>query len=99
MAVKALLGLAQNAGRLVWGSTAVERAVSAGKVDLLVLAGDASPRLVRRIHQAVTGSNFTIPIVAWGTKQQLGMAIGKRDLGVIAVCDRGFAAALQKACT
>lgn len=94
MSVKSLLGFAQNAGQLVPGSTAALRAVEAGKAYLLIIACDASERLERRVKES--GKARHVSTVRWGTKEDLGRAVGKRDLGVVAVCDSGFAGALEK---
>lgn len=94
MAITSLLGIAQKAGRLVAGGDAVIRAMAAGRVCLLVLAQDASKRLARKVTQVAAEED--VPIRRWGTKAQLGAAVGKRDLGVLAVCDVGFAGAIQR---
>lgn len=94
MSMESLLGFAQKAGRLITGSTAVLRALPKGKVKLLLLAEDASERLAHKVRDAA--SNNDVPVVVWGTKERIGAVVGKRDLGVLAVCDAGFASALQR---
>lgn len=95
MAIDSLLGLAQNAGRLITGQTAALRALQSGRVKLLLLAEDASPRLAKKVRQAAAEAGTAVHV--WGTKEQIGSAVGKRDLGVLAVCDDGFAGAMRKA--
>ncbi len=70
------------------------RAVDAGRVHLLVVANDASDRLQRQVNEGAEARQ--VPILKWGTKAELGTAVGKRDLGVVAVCDTGFAGALMR---
>lgn len=95
MRVEALLGFAQNAGCLISGSEAVERALLRGRARLLVIAGDAAPRLRRRVE--ALAKERGIPVREWGTKSRIGRAIGRPDRGVVAVCENGFARALDKA--
>ena len=95
MSVAALLGFAQNAGRLATGLDAALRAVRSRRARLLVLAEDASERLGERVREAAAAAR--IPLVRWGTKAGLGALLGRRDVGVVAVCDAGFAGALLKA--
>lgn len=93
MSVESLLGFAQRAGRLAKGFDATLRAVEQGNARLLVITPDASPRVVRRMTKAAEAADT--PILVWGSKGALGKAVGSRDLGVLAVCDDGFAKAIQ----
>lgn len=94
MPLGGLLGLARRGGRLALGHDAALRAVAARKAHLLLLASDASPRLVRRVEEAAAAAG--VPLIVWSTKSALGALLGRRDLAVLAVCDAGFAEALVK---
>lgn len=94
MPLGGLLGLARRGGRLAMGHDAVLRAVAARQAHLLLLATDASPRVVRRTREAAEAAD--VPLIVWSTKSALGALLGRRDLAVLAVCDAGFADALMK---
>ena len=82
-----LLGLARRAGLLAVGATAVEKLVRMGRRPVVVIARDASPNQRRRwlalrpVRGHVTGRV---------TREDLAQRLGRRDLAVVAVSDRGF---------
>lgn len=49
------LGLCRKAGKLLHGYDRVEEAVLRGKVSLVLLAADASPRTIQHIRDACDG--------------------------------------------
>lgn len=92
--VGALLGAARRAGKLETGTTAVEQALSDGRAELVVLAADAraaasSAAVMRAVDQGRA--------VAWGGKQVLGRVLGRSEVAVAAVIDRGLSQALRRA--
>lgn len=96
MSVLSLLGFAQRAGRIVAGSTAVERALQRpGKVRLVIIAEDAAERTAGKFIAAAKQEGVPFKIAA--TKGELGSAIGRRDTAVLAICDSRFAKAVTQA--
>ncbi|MBA4494371.1 YlxQ family RNA-binding protein [Paenactinomyces guangxiensis] len=89
-----LLGLAMRAGKIISGEYLVLREVRSGKVHLVLLATDAA----KNTEKKITDKCFTykVPIIRYGTRQELGKAIGKVERVVIAVTDPGFARSIQK---
>ncbi len=92
MRARALLGFAQRAGRVASGHAAVLRAIGRRKAKLVIVACDASPRTRRGVEEAAKSGG--IPVAFWESMADLGMALGKPDRAVAAVCDDGFARAL-----
>ena len=89
-----LLGLAEKAGKVSSGEFAVEKSVKEGKAALVIVGADASDNT--RKHFEDMCNYRDIPILVFGTKEELGHAIGKETRATIAVSDNGFAAALKK---
>ncbi|MCD8382626.1 MAG: L7Ae/L30e/S12e/Gadd45 family ribosomal protein [Clostridiales bacterium] len=91
------LGLARRAGRLAGGEDAVQEAVAAGKVRLLILAADAGEKTVRHTEHQSGGK---LPIVyLTSDKAALGAALGWQSCAVAAVTDLGMALAYARKLT
>ncbi|MBR6792759.1 MAG: ribosomal L7Ae/L30e/S12e/Gadd45 family protein [Clostridia bacterium] len=87
------LGLARRAGRLNYGFDMVMAGLS--KTYLVLLAEDAAPRTCRNIEAAAAERKIPVrklPV----TKDQLGVSIGTKPVGIIGVADRGFARSLAQ---
>ena len=82
--VYTLLGFAQKAGCLFGGSDVVAQAVSRGQARLVLLAWDLSDNSYRRFWQR------KMQVWRFGTKQQLGQAVGKPPRGIWALQDENF---------
>ncbi|QUI22990.1 ribosomal L7Ae/L30e/S12e/Gadd45 family protein [Vallitalea pronyensis] len=93
--VYSLLGLCQRASRLVSGEFMTEKAVKDKSVQLVVVANDASGNTKKLFNNICNTHN--VPLLSFGTKDELGRAIGKEIRASIGVMDEGFAKAIQKA--
>lgn len=82
------LGLAQKAGQLASGDTAVQFAVKSGKAYLLLLASDASENTKKYILSMA--ENNDVDVISCISKNDLGYAIGKAQRSAIAVLDENF---------
>jgi ribosomal protein L7Ae-like RNA K-turn-binding protein len=90
-----LLGLAQRAGKIIIGSTAVSREIRrTSEAMLLFFAVDfSSATKERMLAHAATRPR----IVEIGTMEEWGKFFGREKVGVMAIADRNFAAGiLQK---
>ena len=91
--VLSLLGLALRGGRLVVGEEPVEGTVRARDARVLLLAKDAGDTTFRRCrHFAEVGQCLwlTVPF----TKDELGSAVGRSSVAILAVTDVGLAHAM-----
>ena len=88
-----LLGLALRGGNLVTGSDAVQGAVHAGTVRLLLLSADASARTCRDAQAWAERGNCLL-IALPCDKAELGAALGRGSVAVAALTDTGLAAAV-----
>ena len=90
-----LLGIAMKAGKLVSGETATEHAIKEFSAWLVIIATDASNNTTK--HFTDMCNYRDIPLVTYGTREQLGRAIGKDLRSNMAVVDEGLAQAIVKA--
>lgn len=81
------LGLARRAGRAAVGTRAVLTAARSRRLEALIVAHDASPNALDRVH----GASRRVPIVRCGTRETLGLALGRGPVAVVGVTDREFA--------
>ena len=93
--VLSLLGLAIRGKNLVSGEFQTESAVKDGSAMLVIVAENASANTKKLFHDKC--SFYEVPILEYGTKEDLGRAIGKDLRSSLAVCDAGLATAVQKA--
>jgi ribosomal protein L7Ae-like RNA K-turn-binding protein len=91
-----LLGLAQRAGKVVIGSTAVSHEVRRPRQALLIIfASDFSPSAREKVLAKTTTA--APKILELGTMAEWGEFFGRQKVGVVAVVDKNFAAGiLQK---
>ena len=87
--VLSLIGLAIKSGNIASGSFATEKAVKDGKARIVIAAGDVSDNTRERYINMCSARN--VPIYFYGTKDELGHAIGKEFRAAMAVTDKGLA--------
>lgn len=83
------LGLAQRAGKLVSGDDSTMLDVKKNRVELVIVAEDASNNTKKLFKDKTSFRN--IKCVTYSTKLQLGLAIGKAPRAVMGIKDAGFA--------
>ena len=90
-----LLGLARKAARLELGEEPVGAACRARHAKLVLIAGNAAPNTFRRAAHFGEAGN-----VLWRalphTKEDLGLALGRSSVAMLALTDIGFAASIVK---
>jgi len=87
-----LLGLAQRAGKVIVGSTAVAREVRRSRTPLLVIfAVDFSPATKKKLLAQAARPPHIFEIA---TMQEWGGYFGRQRVGVIAVVDKNFTAGI-----
>jgi predicted RNA-binding protein YlxR (DUF448 family) len=89
-----LLSGARGSERIAVGTSATDDEIEAGRARLVVVATDArAAATTGPVQRMIAAGNA----VAWGDKQRLGKALGRGELGVLAVSDSGIAVALRHA--
>lgn len=87
--VLSLLGLSAAGRNLVSGEFSVDKAIKEGRASLVVVATDASDNTRKSFNDSC--SFYQVPIVFYGTKDELGHALGKEERASAAVTDPGLA--------
>lgn len=87
--IHSLLGLAMRAGKLVSGEDATMLDIKKNKLNLVIVAEDASKNTKKLFKDKTSFRN--IPCVNLSTKEGLGLSIGKDSRAVIGIKDAGFA--------
>ena len=92
------LGLAKRAGRVAAGFDPALTAVRDGTAKLVLLASDLSEKTLKEWRFATERHTVPTRTLPHG-KAAIGMALGAyREVGIVAVCDEGFAAAIDRDC-
>lgn len=92
--VLSLLGLAMRGRNLVSGEFQTVDSVKSGKAMLVIVAEDASANTKKLFFDKC--SYYEVPVYEFGTKEELGRAIGKDYRSSVGVCDPGLADAIRK---
>lgn len=90
--VLSLLGIATKAGKVVSGETATETAIKNYEAWVVIIATDASDNTKK--HFTDMCKYRDIPFFCYGTKEELGRAIGKDYRSNLALTDRGLSKAI-----
>ena len=92
--ILSLLGLAARGRKLVSGEFSTEKAIKEGKAELVVVSREASDNTREMFTNKC--AFYETPIYFYGTKEELGRAIGKEMRASVAVMDTGLAASIMK---
>ncbi len=92
--IYSMLGLATKAGKVVSGEFSTEKAVKEGKAYLVMVSEEASDNTKKSF--ANTCSYYHIDMRIYGTKEELGHAIGKEFRASVAILDEGFSKQIMK---
>ena len=92
--VFSLIGIATKAGKTVSGEFSVERAVKDGKAVVVVVAEEASANTKKMFTNMC--NFYNVPLYIYGTKDELGKAMGKQMRASMAITDEGLGKALEK---
>ncbi len=90
-----LLGFARRARKVVVGATGASVSVRRGNARLIVLACDLSAHTQSKMMAQAAGAG--VEVVSFGTKRELGQALGRDEAGVVVVTDARIAEAIRRA--
>jgi ribosomal protein L7Ae-like RNA K-turn-binding protein len=88
------LGLAYRARKVVVGTDIVVTHLQQNKLVLIVLATDAADNTKKKIYDKA--KTYHVDVIEEVSSDQLSQALGKFDIKVIGVTDKGFAQLLSK---
>ena len=93
--ILSMLGLAHRAGRVEIGEEPVGAACRARQAKLVLIAGNAAPNTFRRAaHFGEAGNVLWLSLPQ--SKEELGFALGRGSVAMLALTDIGFAASIVK---
>lgn len=92
--VLSYLGLATKAGRTASGEFSTEKAVKEGRACLVFVSEDSSGNTRKKFQNMC--AFYHVPFYIYGTREELGAAMGKEFRVSLAVTDEGFSKAIEK---
>ena len=92
--ILSMLGIAAKAGNIVSGEFSTEKAVKTGMAYLVIVSEEASDN-TKKMFDNMTDF-YDVPCFHYGTKENLGRAIGKQFRASLAVTDENLAKAVEK---
>lgn len=92
--IYSMLGLAMKAGKVVSGEFATDKSVKSGKAWLAIVSEDASDNTKKMFSNMC--EFYKVPKIFFGTKEELGHAIGKAMRSSLAITDENFAKSIVK---
>ena len=92
--ILSLLGIAMKGRNLVSGEFQTLDAIRSGSAMLVIVAEDASGNTRKLFTDKC--SYYGVPVEIYGTKEELGKAIGKDFRSSLGVCDAGLADVISR---
>lgn len=89
-----LVGLSTRAGRTVSGEFSTEKAVKSGTAHVVIVSAEASENTRKKFQNMC--AYYRVPVYFYGTKEELGNAMGKEFRASLAVTDAGLSDAIMK---
>lgn len=89
-----LIGLAKRARKVVSGEFSTERSIKSGKSHMVIVSEEASDNTKKMFTNMCT--HYKVPIYLFGTKEELGHAMGQEFRASLSVEDAGFAKSMAE---
>ena len=89
------LGFAKKAGKLISGADTCRIHMQKGKVRLLIVAEDTGPSAREKILQ--NAKRYGVPVIEYGSMEELSHAVGAEGRAVFGIMDEGFASTIREA--
>ena len=89
-----LIGLATRARRIVSGEFSTEKSIKSGRSHLVIVSEEASDNTKKMFTNMCT--HYKVPIYLFGTKEELGHAMGQEFRASLSVEDAGFAKSMAE---
>ena len=92
--VYGLMGFAARSRNLVTGYNTCLKLIPSGKLKLLIIAGDVGENTRQKLSQKC--QSYNVPVVVYGTCEEMSKATGKEDKGLFGLTERGFAESIMR---
>lgn len=89
-----MISLAKKAGKIMTGSDVCEKGLKSNKIDLLIISEDASEGTRKSFVDMCKYRNVKFKI--FGERAVLGRFIGRDEIVIIGICDKGFSDAISR---
>ena len=89
-----LMGFAARARKIAFGADSVENEIKKKKVNLIIIAEDASQRSKDKFIKL--SEEYNIPIIIGGTIEEISKAIGKSNKAIIGIEEKNLSKEIQK---
>ena len=89
-----LLGLASRARKISFGADSTIIEMKKKKINLIIIANDASDRTKRKFTEIAENSN--IQIIFFGSIDEISKAIGKKNKAIVGIKDNNIAAEIER---
>ena len=89
-----LIGLAKRARKVVSGEFSTEKSVKSGKSHMVIVSEEASDNTKKMFTNMCT--HYKVSIYLFGTKDELGHAMGQEFRASLSVEDAGFAKSMAE---
>ena len=89
-----LIGLATKAGKTASGEFSTEKSVKSGRSHMVIVSEEASDNTKKMFTNMCT--HYKVPIYLFGTKDELGHAMGQEFRASLSVEDAGFAKSMAE---
>ncbi|CDR24380.1 YlxQ family RNA-binding protein [Staphylococcus schweitzeri] len=83
------LGLAMRAGKVKTGESVIVNDIKKGNLKLVIVAADASNNTTKLISDKC--NSYKVPLRKFGSRNELGIALGKGERVNVGITDPGFA--------
>jgi ribosomal protein L7Ae-like RNA K-turn-binding protein len=87
------IGLALRARKLTVGTELTINELRRGKIYLIILASDASSNTIKKVTDKA--KSYQTEVIMELTSDEISKALGKNDIKVIGITDRGFSQLLM----
>lgn len=92
--VLGMLGISAKAGKIVSGADACIESLEKKQIFLLVISKEASDKTKKNFKYYA--NKYNVPIIIYGSIEDLSKCIGKKNRAIIGVKDRNLASAIEK---
>lgn len=89
-----LIGLGKRARKVVSGEFSTEKSIKSGKSHMVIVSEEASDNTKKMFTNMCT--HYKVPIYLFGTKDELGHAMGQEFRASLSVEDAGFAKSMAE---
>lgn len=89
-----LVGFSARARKIAFGADSVEMDIRKRKIQLLIIAEDASNRTKEKFQEL--SEEYNIEIITYGKIDEISKAIGKSNKAIIGIKDRNIANGIKK---